>query len=293
MILAAGLGSRLRPLSDELAKPLVPVGDEPLLARVARRLAEAGADRAVANVFHRPGDFEGRGLWPLPLAFSFERELLGTAGGIARARGHFGGRDVVLCNGDIEAEVDLTALEGLLASSGASAVLAIRPGPAGGGAVGLGEGGRVVRLRTLGRGEERSGGTYLGIAALSASLVASLPERGCLVGDVLGPMIAAGATVLSLPYEGPFYDVGSIDGYLGANLAWLARRGAGSFVGAGARVSPDVRLERCVIGEGAVVEGQGELRECVLWPGARANAPLERTVVSTGGLTLSSGVRPR
>ncbi|HEU4405042.1 MAG TPA: NDP-sugar synthase [Polyangiaceae bacterium] len=291
MILAAGLGTRLRPLSDELAKPLVPVGDEPLLARVARRLAAAGAERAVVNVFHRPADFEGRGPWPLPLAFSYERDLLGTAGGIARAREHFGGRDVVVCNGDIEAEVELAALEGRLASAGASAVLAVRPGLPGGGAVGVGEGGRVVRLRGFRRGDERWGGTYVGVAALSAALVASLPERGCLVGDALGPLVAAGGVVLALPYEGPFYDVGSAEGYLGANLAWLERRGPGSFVGRGARVSPEVRLERCVVGEGALVEGRGELRECVLWPGARASAPLERSVVSAEGRLLSAGPR--
>jgi mannose-1-phosphate guanylyltransferase len=288
MILAAGLGTRLRPLSDELAKPLVPVGDRPLLARVARRLADAGAERAVVNVYHRPEDFAGAAPWPLPLVFSPERELLGTAGGIARARAHFGGRDVVVCNGDIEAEVDLAALARLLAESGAIAALALRAAPQGEGAVGVGEGGRVVRLRGFRHGDEIAGGTYVGIAALGAGLVGALPERGCLVGDALGPLLERGAPVVALRYEGPFYDVGSAEGYLGANLAWLERRGGGSFVGPGAQIAPGVRLERCVVGAGAVVEGEGELVECVLWPGARVRAPLARTAVSAGGLRLSA-----
>ncbi|HEU4532766.1 MAG TPA: sugar phosphate nucleotidyltransferase, partial [Polyangiaceae bacterium] len=231
MILAAGLGSRLRPLSDELAKPLVPVGDGPLLARVAGRFAAAGAERAVVNVYHRPADFERAAPWPLPLVFSPERELLGTAGGIARARPHFGGRDVLVWNGDIEAEVDLAALERRLAESGAAAALAVRLGPAGTGAVGVGEGGRVVRLRDARRGDEAFGATFVGVSALGAPLVAALPERGCLVGDALMPLLAAGGHVAALVYEGPFFDVGSPDGYLGANLAWLDRRGEGSFVG--------------------------------------------------------------
>ncbi len=283
MILAAGLGTRLRPLSDERAKPLVPVGDEPLLARIARRLAAAGAGGAVVNVYHRPGDFEGAGPWPLPLVFSTERELLGTAGGIARARAHFGGRDLVVCNGDIEAEVDLAALERLLADSGARAALAVRPGPRGSGAVGVGEGGRIVRLRDVRRGAEAFGGTYVGVAALGAPLVASLPERGCLVGDALAPLLAAGAPLVALAYEGPFYDVGTPEGYLGANLAWLERRGGGAYVGPGASVAPGVRLERCVVGAGARVGGEGDLRECVLWPGASARAPLARAAVGAAG----------
>ncbi|MCU0681110.1 MAG: sugar phosphate nucleotidyltransferase [Polyangiaceae bacterium] len=291
MILAAGLGSRLRPLSDELAKPLVPVGDEPLLARVARRFASAGAERAVVNLYHRPDDFERRAAWPLPLVFSPERELLGTAGGIARARTHFGGRDVIVWNGDIEAEVDLAALERRLVEWGAAAALAVRLGPAGTGAVGIGASGNVVRLRDARRGGEGDNGeafgaTFVGVSALGAPLVASLPERGCLVGDALMPLLIAGATIAALVYEGPFFDVGSPEGYLDANLAWLDRRGGGSFVGPGASVASGVELARCVLGAGAVVEGEGELRACVLWPGARVRAPLEHAIVSAGGLRL-------
>src|SRR3954451_22898302 len=81
MILCAGLGTRLRPLTEWLAKPMVPIGDAPALGHIARRLRASGIGRLVVNVHHRPADLrswaerEGIGV-------SDERDLLGTAGGL-------------------------------------------------------------------------------------------------------------------------------------------------------------------------------------------------------------------
>src|SRR5512141_1768551 len=84
MVLCAGLGTRLRPLTEERAKPMVPIGDRPALAHVIARVRLALASRVVVNVHHRPEDVRA---WAEPenIAVSHERELLGTAGGVARA----------------------------------------------------------------------------------------------------------------------------------------------------------------------------------------------------------------
>src|SRR5580693_8036978 len=124
MVLAAGLGTRLRPLTDQRAKPLVPVGDRAALAHVLDRLRAAGVPHAVVNAHHHADQvsaFVRGGSWDVRV--SEERELLGTAGGVAHARALLGGGDLLLWNGDILAEVDLAALVGAhVASHVASSV---------------------------------------------------------------------------------------------------------------------------------------------------------------------------
>src|ERR1700759_929288 len=87
MILAAGLGPRLRPLTDELPKPLVPIGDRPVLAHVAARLAAAGVREGVPNPPPLPVAFTAARLAALPVRLDVIHEpaILGTAGGVANA----------------------------------------------------------------------------------------------------------------------------------------------------------------------------------------------------------------
>lgn len=129
MIFAAGLGTRLRPLTDHLPKALVEVGGEPMLGRVLRRAIEAGVDEAVVNVHHLPGmiaeylaanhDFE--------IKIHLSREdnmLLDTGGGLLAARRWLeGGEDILVHNADIYTDVDLKALYAAHIESGADATL--------------------------------------------------------------------------------------------------------------------------------------------------------------------------
>src|ERR1700744_4736917 len=112
MILAAGLGTRLRPPTDELPKPLVPVGERSVGAHVAARLAQAGIREAVLNTHPLAAAFTPERLAGLPLSLRVihETEVLGTAGGVANAADLLGDGDVVVWNGDILADVDVTAL---------------------------------------------------------------------------------------------------------------------------------------------------------------------------------------
>ena len=105
MILAAGRGERLRPLTDRIPKPLVAVGGKPLLAWHLERLAAAGVREAVINVSHLGEQLMeryGSGAdYGLRLAWSQEAEPLETAGGIAQARRLLGPDPFLLVNGDI------------------------------------------------------------------------------------------------------------------------------------------------------------------------------------------------
>lgn len=288
MILCAGLGTRLRPLSDRRAKALMPIGDRPALAHVLEKVRPLGGS-VVVNAFHRAPDVVAYARESAGIDVSVEEELLGTAGGLARAADRLGPGDVLVWNGDIQADVDVRAL---LAAHRAEATLAVRfaGGKAGTGNVGVSEDGRIVRLRaeSTGAGEVR-GGEFAGIHVLGADLRKSLPSRGCLVGDVLLPALRRGAMVRAFEIDA-FRDIGTVDAYLDANLAWLAARGAPSWVGPGARVSSGVTLQASVVGAGAEVEGAGALDGCVVWPGARVRSPLVRVVVADGEIVPASPI---
>jgi NDP-sugar pyrophosphorylase family protein len=290
MVLAAGLGTRLRPLTDACAKPLVPVGDRPALAHVLDRLRAAGVPRVVVNAHHHADQMRAYARAQVGLAVSEETELLGTAGGLARARELLGEGDILVWNGDILCDLDARALVAAHAAGrdrehgndlGAQATLVVQPLPAGEGRVGMDAGGRVVRLRRERFGEESQGGEFLGIHVLGARLRAGLPRRGGLVEDVLVPALARGAVVRAWPFDGRWHDIGTVATYLAANLAWLEARGAASWVGPGARIASGVTVEQSVVGAGASVEGLGSLVRCVVWPGAQARAPLAARVVTS------------
>ena len=114
MILAAGKGERLRPLTDTVPKAMVPAGGKPLIAWHLERLARAGYREAVINVSHLAEQIvEGLGggeRYGLRIAYSREREPLETAGGIAHARALLGEAPFLLVNADIYCEFDFAAL---------------------------------------------------------------------------------------------------------------------------------------------------------------------------------------
>jgi mannose-1-phosphate guanylyltransferase len=291
MVLCAGLGTRLRPLTDELPKPLVPVGDRPLLSHIAEQLARAGFSRAVVNLHHLSEIFVSK-LDEIPFTFDVieEPEIRGTAGGIAGARPRLTGSDALLVwNGDVLTEAPLVDLLEAATKTSAPA-LAVRPRAAGQGTVGLDGAGNVVRLRGEHFGQEVEGGDYLGICALPPESVASLPERGCLVGDHALPRLRAGRGVRALRVSPPYwFDLGQLSSYLEANLAWLAREAGADASGhraSGVVVDDGVRLSRCVLGRGVRVRGSGELRRVVAWPGASVLAPLHDAVVTSRGVVV-------
>jgi len=294
MVLAAGRGTRLEPLTHELPKPLCPIGGCAPIDRIIAELLRAGATRVVVNAFHLAAAYDDAFVARQPVAVDVLREstLLGTAGGVANARHLLGGGDVVVWNGDILAEIDVGALVAARRKTDALAILAVRPRPAGEGAVGLDDEGRVVRLRSSRRAGEQAGGDYAGIAVLSARCVAGLPTSGCIVGDAWIPMLVGGgadaARIESMAYRGPFRDIGSAAEYLAANLD-AADAVGGSVVAAHVTIAAGITIDRCVIGEGARVVGSGALRRVVAWPGAVVTAPLEDAIVTARGTTFVRG----
>lgn len=281
MILAAGLGTRLRPLTEVRAKALVPVGDRPLLAHAIESLRAAGVSEVVINAHHLPEEL-GAFAASHGLAVSTEGELLGTAGGVAHARELLGQGEIIIWNGDVISDIDVSALVRAHEGGASDATLVVRARPRGQGNVGLDEAGRVVRLRQQAFGPEASGGEFLCVQVLGEGLRRLLPDRGCLVGDLYIPALRHGATVRAVVHAGRWHDIGALGAYLEANLDWLAARAATSWVGPGARVGDGVVLDRALLGEGASVTGSGRVERSVVWPGATVATPVADAIVMPG-----------
>ncbi|HVH42599.1 MAG TPA: sugar phosphate nucleotidyltransferase [Labilithrix sp.] len=279
MVLCAGLGTRLRPLTEWLAKPMVPVGDAPAVASVVGQLRGGGVERIVLNVHHRPDDLRA---WAARegVAVSEEDELLGTAGGVARAAALLGAGDALVWNGDILSDLDPRALVEAYERSAAVATLAVASRPAGQGNVGLAADGRVVRLRQESFDREVAGADFVGVHVASAALRTKLPARGCLVGDVYLPALREGAHVASHVLTTPFIDVGSLPQYLAANRAWLVARRLSSWAAPDAVVTANI--DGSIVGSGARVEA--DAIRSVVWPGARVRDRVEDAIVTPHGI---------
>ena len=289
MLLCAGFGTRLRPLTDELPKPLVPIGDRPILGHIAATLAAAGFERAVANVHHLAERFEEmRPRLPLELQLLHEPAIRGTAGGVAGARDELGPDSALVWNADVLLEPPIAELLRVAERTNAMC-LCVAPRARGEGTVGVDDTGRLVRLRGERFGVEHAGGDYVGVLALGRAALAALPDHGCLFGDFALPELRRGRPVFSVVHEGAWTDAGSLDAYARANWDWLHAHepSAAGYVAPGADVAGDVTLRHSIIGSAARVRGRGVLERCVVWPGAGAEAPLSDAVVTGEGRVVS------
>lgn len=285
LILSAGLGTRLAPLTTWRAKPLVPIGDCPALAHIVGRL-RAACPVLVVNAFHRADEIEafahGAGL-----AVSREEELLGTAGGLARARNLLGEGDVLVWNGDMIGDLDAAALLDAHAENakrGAVATLVVRARANSGGNTGLDAEGHVVRIRREpARAGETHSADFQGIYVVSDALRRRLPPRGDIIAEAFLPAIRRGERIAAFATGVDLIDVGTPRAYLDANLRWLASLARSSWISDGAVVDPNVELAQVLVGAGARVRGAGKLERCVVWPGATVCAPLANAVVAIEG----------
>jgi mannose-1-phosphate guanylyltransferase len=323
MILAAGFGTRLGPLSDERPKPLLPVCDIALIRYVVALLRGHGITQIVVNLHHQAelivkelGDGSRLGVH---VAYSREEKILGTGGGIRRALPLLGdGAPIVVVNGKIIFEVDLHAVLARHDAMGAAATLVVRRDPearAWNAIDAPDEGGPI-------RGFFGEGAfMFTGVHVIQPELVERLPDDGaerCIVRQGYVPWIAAGVPIHAHVADGYFMEHSTPERYLDGNFNLLngrvtlthapgplsgidpaaeihseaeivapVRIGAGARVGAYAVVGPDV-----VVGSYASVVAGVRVSRSVLWPNARLAQDLDGAIVTPTQRVRPAGPRP-
>jgi mannose-1-phosphate guanylyltransferase len=284
MIVAAGLGTRLRPLTGWRPKPALPVRGLPLLAYQLELLAHHGVDEVMINAHHLPELLVETAQRCCPprvgLRFSIEERLLDTGGAIRRVADFLRESDpCLIVGGDMLLDLDLTALLASHRERGDAVTLLLRDDPraAAFGSIGIDREGCVRRIaRRFDLGQETGAGLYAWVNVVAARALDSLPEREVFshLDDWIAPLLAAGARdirgELLAADTGVWEPVGTLPEYLAANLR--ARRF--SYFDAAARAREQgTRFDAdLVVGAGATLGPGASLRRTVIWDGEHVPA---------------------
>jgi mannose-1-phosphate guanylyltransferase len=272
LVLTAGLATRLQPLSSVRAKAALPVAGEALVSRILRWLHAAGVRRVVLNLHHRAdsitsivGDGSRVGL---SVRYSWETEVLGSAGGPARAIPLLEADRFLIVNGDTLTDVDLHALTAQHVDTNALVTMAVVDADPRYNAIVANDAGIVTgfskRAPTT-SGTPGAAGTsgsfhFIGIQAANASVFAGVsPEvksetvHGIYPGLIAGP--SGAIRIFHTTKE--FFDIGSPRDYLKTALTFARREhrpadhGRGCVVAADAQVTDTVLWDRVTVGAGA------------------------------------------
>jgi NDP-sugar pyrophosphorylase family protein len=276
MVLAAGLGTRMRPLTLLRAKPALPVMNRPLLHWTLDLLAKNGVTSVMINLHHLPStvmDAVGDGrMFGLRVSYSREPRILGTGGGPRKVRAFFGDAPFILVNGDMVFDFDLRGLVRRHEKARARATLALRPNPDPRrySAVRTTKDGRVTSLAGLPRPTRGTASLFTGVHVLDPALLDRLPAGPSdTVRDLYARLVEEGETVLGVRVRGKWFDIGSPALYLASQRALLAAGFGGAkggvLVHPDARVHPSARVRRSVIGPGSVVEAGARVTDSALW----------------------------
>ncbi len=328
LVLAAGLGMRLRPLTDGTPKPLLPVLGEPILAHTLRHLAAAGCEAAAINLHHGGDQVRrvlGDELAGLPLTYSFEPRLLGTLGALLPLRDFLAAADLVLIvNGDSLCRWPFAELLGRHLERGAPGTLLLAASAdvaQFGGGVEIGRRGEVLALRPAGTGglaadsaSQAAGGAgqaarrgasgnrrrvFAGAHVLSPRLVRriaamSMAVPADIVRDLYEPLLAEEPGCLAtLSTRRRWHDLGTPRRYLAAALDWAGAGGnGGRWISPSAAVSAAAVVRRVMIEADARVAAGAVVEGSVLLPGARVGADCEvRDSILGPGVELAAGSR--
>ena len=222
MILAAGLGTRLRPLTNTIPKPLLPIAGTPLIVWNLLLLKRHGFHQVVINL-HYLGPMIEQALgdgskFGMRIIYSHEPIILGTGGGIKKAEPYFSGEPVLILNADTLVELDLEALRDFHRSRGAAATLALREDQDAErwGLVEVGEQDRILRITGRGVREATTIAQrmFAGIHILHPRLLQQVPKG--VVSSIIDPYVAAierGEPVLGYDLHGYWSDIGTTERY--------------------------------------------------------------------------------
>jgi len=293
-VLSAGLGTRLRPLTEDLPKPLIPIFQKPLISFALDHLLDAGVESFVINTHRLPGLFEE--LFPdntyagRPTNLVNEPILLETGGGIKNVERFLGTKPFIVYSGDILTDADLAPLVDEHFRSGNDVTLGLRRD------TGLGAGvvmrdGRIVAISKESKPQENF--DYANISVWNPEIFGRIPpnQRISFIPIVID-WIGQGGKIGGLELgDGKWFNIGSRKEYLDIHRAIATERWNPRYVktpnwsepvAKSARVESSAQLRGCsVVGENCDVGAEAILEDTILWPGAQiaSRTRLHRCIV--------------
>lgn len=306
MVMAAGEGRRLRPLTSVVAKPALPVANEPVMGHLLRRLASQGIRNVIANTCHLSDQmqsvFADGNAWGVDLSWSVETELAGTAGGVKRCDEFLradGGAFLVL-SGDGMHDVDLTALIAEHERTNALVTLALIEvdDPSEYGVVVLDDDGQITKFQEKpAPGTELSRLSNTGIYVCSPEVLDLIPagEEYDFGTQGFPTWLADGKRLQGLKVDAYWNDIGGHDAYNAGNIAAVdgtfgtagddSPYGPNVLVAPTASIGADVQFTgSCIVGPGATIGDGSHLVNAVVLPGATIAAGTYLSAGTTGSL---------
>jgi len=305
VIMAGGFGTRLRPLTESLPKPMAYVANRPMMEHVVRLLARDGIAELVVLLYFFPEkimSYFGDGSpWGVSMEYVTAEADYGTAGAVGHARDRLDGTTVVI-SADIVTDIDIARAVAFHRERGAAATIVLTrvPDPLQYGIVLTDDEGRVVRfLEKPSWGEVFSDTINTGIYIIEPEVLSLVPPGSAFdfSKNLFPAMLARGDRLMGYVAQGYWKDVGNLSEYLNVHLDILAGKTAIAFegravgphnvwMGEGTRVDytaelrnvllgrncsvgPQVTAENAVIGDGCVVEDGAVIRSSVVWPRTR------------------------
>lgn len=319
MILAAGVGSRLDPLTRNIPKPMVPIVNKPVMEHILGMLAKHGFKEIMVNL-HYLGDqirgYFGDGKkWGVKIQYSPEDQLWGDAGSVKRCEGFFDEETFVVVGGDDIADLDLGRLVRFHNDKKALATLALSlvDDPSEYGIALLNERGRITRFLEKPKGETMfSNSANTGVYVFSKDIFDLIPKgvRYGFGNDLFPMLLEQKARFYGYLTSSYWKDVGSLRQYRDAHSDALSGRidiklpvpevkkyvwrgenveidpsaeiGYPVVIGNNCRIERGAKLlEYSVLADGCVIEEGASVKQSILWPGAcvMRGTMLERCVV--------------
>lgn len=286
MILAAGLGTRLRPYTTLRPKPLFPVLGEPLLLRIIKQLRDAGFSSIIVNAYHLAEQIIAHLDGQPDVILQHEPIELGTGGGLRMALPHFADEAVLVTNGDIYHDIDYGAIYAKHIRGGCPISMVMHDCP---------RFNKVIvednRVRAFSeKAECLSGGVgvetlaFTGIHVVHPSVLRDIPPAVfSSIIDCYQRHLAVGGQIASIKMQGHFWtDIGTIADYLDLHRILLSaeppcfrlaakvclgqdvRLDGWGYIGAGASLGTGTHLSRVVVWDGAQIEQGTVSADCLL-----------------------------
>jgi NDP-sugar pyrophosphorylase family protein len=306
MILSAGYGTRLWPLTEDRTKPAIPILGKPLAGYVAEYLAANGCEEIMVNLHHRPesvrralGDGSKFGV---KLHYVEEPEILGTSGALDNARELLDGDTFVVINGKIITDIDLKAAFETHRREKAIATLVLLPNPAC-------ERFSIVEtrdglLKGFGGMPVQSAFQadcpplmFTGIQILDPKIFDYIPVGvfSHSTTDVYPQAVAKGERIAVHVAEGDWYELSTIQRYLDISLLLLQRAGASITTGSGCNIGKEAEVTESILWDNVTVENGAGVKRAVLGDNVRiaAGEVIENAAVVCASLVQGKPQPPK